>query len=292
MKITEYGQKKTLLDSDLLLVDGPEGTSSITAENLASELKKRNEIKNTDQLFDWLDTLGLGIQIRNNLYRGKNLGSSLTKEQAKNIVNGSFKDMFIGDYWLIDGIQYIIANFNYWTGVNRHIVLFTTRIGVAPFDDSGSLSKGYLGSSLYTSGHNGANDVILKAFHDSDILSHYDVISASFDNTNGITGVYGGQFKILLPNQIMMTGTSITAPPLTTSINNYEVVDYDQLRVCAMVPRTTSNGGDMWLRDVATTNQAIGVLSVNGQYRLRQYTASANLGFRLVFGLTGEATAS
>ena len=35
----------------------------------------------------------------NSIYRGKNLGSSLTAEQSAAISNGTFTDIYIGDYW-------------------------------------------------------------------------------------------------------------------------------------------------------------------------------------------------
>ncbi len=37
----------------------------------------------------------------NSIYRGKNLGSSVTAEQSAATSNGTFTDIYPGDYWLI-----------------------------------------------------------------------------------------------------------------------------------------------------------------------------------------------
>ena len=39
---------------------------------------------------------------RNSIYRGKNLGTSVTAEQWDSIESGAFDNMFIGDYWTIN----------------------------------------------------------------------------------------------------------------------------------------------------------------------------------------------
>lgn len=50
----------------------------------------------------------------NAIYRGKYLGDTVTAEQAAAIADGSFEDLFIGDYWTMGGVNYRIADFDYW----------------------------------------------------------------------------------------------------------------------------------------------------------------------------------
>ena len=50
----------------------------------------------------------------NSIFRGKYLGDSVTAAQYAAIENGSFTDMYIGDYWTINGRQYRIAHFDYY----------------------------------------------------------------------------------------------------------------------------------------------------------------------------------
>ena len=61
--------------------------------------------------------------LRNNIYRGKCLGETPTDEQYAAIAAGTFDDMFIGDYWLKDGVYYRILDINYY----RHLLYWIGR---------------------------------------------------------------------------------------------------------------------------------------------------------------------
>ena len=50
----------------------------------------------------------------NSIYRGKYLGERVTDEQYSYISDGTFKDLFIGDYWTINGVNWRIAGFDYY----------------------------------------------------------------------------------------------------------------------------------------------------------------------------------
>ena len=40
-----------------------------------------------------------------NVFRGKNLGEFITDEQLAAIRDGSFDDLYVGDYWEINGLR-------------------------------------------------------------------------------------------------------------------------------------------------------------------------------------------
>lgn len=48
----------------------------------------------------------------NSIFRGKNLGTSYTSAMSKAIQNGTFDDLYVGDYLTINGTVYRIAGFN------------------------------------------------------------------------------------------------------------------------------------------------------------------------------------
>ena len=50
----------------------------------------------------------------NAIYRGKNLGSSVSSAQWTAIADGTFTDMYIGDYWNINSRNYRIVAFDYY----------------------------------------------------------------------------------------------------------------------------------------------------------------------------------
>ena len=65
-------------------------------------------------------------QFHNSIYRGKNIGTALTTAQANAITAGTFDDMFIGDYWMINGRKYTICDFDYYYGAGaqkHHVVV-------------------------------------------------------------------------------------------------------------------------------------------------------------------------
>jgi hypothetical protein len=72
-----------------------------------------NEIFNKDK-----EPAGAGFH--NSIYRGKWLGEYPTEKQLEAIENGTFKDLFIGDYWSGNsGINYRIAAFDYYYGIGE-----------------------------------------------------------------------------------------------------------------------------------------------------------------------------
>ena len=48
------------------------------------------------------------------IYRGKNLGTSFTTEQSQAVQNGTFTDMYVGDYWVINGKTRRIGDIDYF----------------------------------------------------------------------------------------------------------------------------------------------------------------------------------
>lgn len=86
-----------------------------------------------------------------NVFRGKNLGEFITDEQLAAIRDGSFADLYVGDYWEKDGVRYRIADINYWKGVGYqesvqkpHILIVPdTILGSGQMHTSNSTSGGY-----------------------------------------------------------------------------------------------------------------------------------------------------
>lgn len=53
---------------------------------------------------------GFSPEMHRNIFRGKSLGESITAEQLEVIRDGSFRDLYVGDYWEINGTKYRIAD--------------------------------------------------------------------------------------------------------------------------------------------------------------------------------------
>lgn len=102
--LTAYGRAKA---------NGYNGTEAEWLESL----KAAGEWTTLNNRTKFLTEVGDQGSFRNSIFRGKKLGDGApTAAQYAAIANGSFADMYLGDYWTIDGIKWRIAGFNYYWG--------------------------------------------------------------------------------------------------------------------------------------------------------------------------------
>lgn len=195
----------------------------------------------------------------NSVYRGKYLGTSVTDTQWTAIGNGTFEDLYIGDYWTIGGINYRIAAFDYYyrTGDTscdtHHVVLVPDVIMYAHVMNDTNITDGaYVGSKMYTEGLTQAKTTITNAFGSAHILNHrqllcnatangYESGHAWYDSTVELMteqNVYGCK---IFGNQINGTGW----------VYNY-TIDKSQYPLFTFRPDMISNRQWFWLRDVAS----------------------------------------
>lgn len=65
-------------------------------------------------------------EVHKRYFRGKNLGDVITIEQREAISSGTFKELWLGDYWEWDGIKWRIWDFDYWRTTSarpHHLVI-------------------------------------------------------------------------------------------------------------------------------------------------------------------------
>ena len=193
-----------------------------------------------------------------NVYRGKYLGSSVTAAQKAAIQSGSFDDLFIGDYWVINGVTWVIADMDYFYNcgdtafTKHHLVIVPDRaLYNASMNDSNVTTGGYVGSKMYTENLNSAKATIAATFGDM-ILSHREYL------TNAVTDGHpsaGGWFDstVELMNEVMVYGTYMFAPANNgVTIPIRSTVAKQQLALFALNPRAIDNRQHIWLRDVVS----------------------------------------
>lgn len=186
MKITEYPKTKTIEKSDILLLDGEDGTRTIKAEDLSLQLDEINSDPS------WV--------AHKNIYRGKNLGTVFTEEQKAQIANNTFDDMYIGDYWVINGHNWTIADINYWniygnTALSEsfktpHLNIIPSGGGnilVSKMYDTKTTANGYNGSKVKNEIMPQSISIFKNDFGESHIITHNDFISDAITN-NKISG--------------------------------------------------------------------------------------------------------
>lgn len=321
MKITDYEKVQALAASNIFLLDGPNGTKTIAADALAkaligllsskdfiggvnlSELTQINELVSgnkllvgttdgnkaiaaEDALFAMLDGFA-PVELRRVLFRGKNLGTALTAVQKAAIKDGSFKGMFLGDYWSIGGRIWRIVDMDYWYNcgdtafTSHHLVIMPDEaLYNAQMNTTNVTTGGYVGSAMYKSNLANAKTIVNAAFQGS-VLTHREYLCNAVANGRPSGGAWFDS-SIELPNEPMMYGHPHFSPTSDGStVPSIYTISKTQLALFMVCPRFIVNRSyNQWLRDVVSSASfafvdAGGYTSCHG--------ASNSLGVRPVF---------
>lgn len=262
-KITDYSAASRFDNADVLLKDGTNGTKKILATDAASEFA------------------GMVSAINHrNVYRGKNLGTSVSLAQKAAIQSGSFDDLFIGDYWVINGVTWVIADMDYFyncgdTAFTKHHLVIVPNSSLynatmsgqtAQGGHEGSTMGGYVGSKMYTENLDSAKATIAEAFGDM-VLSHREYLTN--DVTNGYpSGCDWYDSTVDLMNEVMVYGAyAYQFTPCTmmnVNIAKRWTVAKQQLALFALNPRAINIRASYWLRDVVNENW-FSLMSIYGE---------------------------
>lgn len=230
-----------------------------------------------------------GAGLHNSLYRGKNLGTSFTAAQKAQVQAGTFEDLWIGDYWVIGGVTYRIAHFDYWlhcgdTECTKHhiVVVPDSNLYTAKMNDSNITTGGYVGSKMYTEYLAEAKTTIRNAFGTANILTHRELLTNTTSG-NRATNWSWYDSDIELMNESMVYGSPVGSKAVEDSINFNVGIDKSQLALFALDPSRITNRAYWWLRDVVlSANFAL----VNNNGYAISYYASYAYGVRPAFGIT------
>ena len=230
-----------------------------------------------------------GAGVHNGIYRGKYLGSSVTSDQWAAIKAGTFDDLYIGDYWTINGVNWRIAAFNYYlhTGdtectVNHVTIVPDTALYNAQMNTSNVVTGAYVGSAMYTSNLASAKSTINSAFGSGHILNHRNLFANAV--TNGYeTGIAWYDSTVeLMTEQNLYGGEIFTDRIQGTNWAAHHTVDKSQYPLFAMDPTKINIRADYWLRNVASST-GFALCSANGN--AADYFASDSYGVRPAFSI-------
>ena len=184
----KFGDLDTILtagDDSLLLIHDGTGVKTISTANFKKDLKEYMEGVNTILAQLTYDNAGA----HNSIYRGKNLGTTVTEEQWEAISSGTFTDLYIGDYWVIGGVNWRIAAFDYYlncgdTSFTKHhaVIVPDTCLYSAQMNTTNVTTGAYKGSAMYTANLTQAKSTINSAFGSSHVLSHRIYLSNATSN--------------------------------------------------------------------------------------------------------------
>lgn len=277
MKISEYPSVASFTSDNILLVDGNEGTKKILASDAILAMLNLHSVYNHKMIF-----------------RGKNLGTSVTQAQKQAIQNGTFEDLWLGDYWQINGVKWRIVDFDYWYGTGdaetttHHLVIMPdTNLGTAAMNGSGTTAGGYVGSTMYTTNMASAKSTVTGTFGDF-LLSHREYLINTVTSGYPSAGAWADS-SVDLPNEPMIFGSYIYTPGSTGAVtpklytNSATQLALFRARpdfICK--PEGASERISFWLRDVVNATSFVRVSSYGAP---QDTSASQSYGIRPVFAI-------
>lgn len=322
MKITDYEKVQTLDSSNMVLIDGNNGTKTILVADFIKSLiglissqdfisgvnlskltqinaltaddklligtaEGNKAIGADDALFAMLDAF-IPKEQRRMIYRGKNLGAVVTEEQKANIKNGTFKGFFLGDYWTIGGHTWRIVDFDYW--YNCGDTAFTTpHLVIMPDEplcnaqmNETNITTGGYTGSLMYTENLDQAKTLAASAFGDLILTHREYLTKAVTDGHVSAGAWFNS-TLDLPNEIMMYGCHVYA-----AMNNGTVIPTNytigktQLALFTVVPKLISNRATFWLRDVVSSAH---FAFVNGLGYAACAGASDSRGVRPVFAI-------
>lgn len=230
-------------------------------------------------------------EMHRNIYRGNSLGDTVTAAQLAAIDDGSFDDLYVGDYWTIpvtidnveQSVNWRIADMDYWIGVgagwgvsgltpiySHHLVLVPDE---PLYDVNTSRASIYTSSYLYTTGLTKARQAINNAFPNI-ILSH----PRTMVNSGASDKTYY-QIDIDTMSQIMTFGYTTYGPRLTEWTG---VSDAQQLALFRIAPQYLRTSDSFWLTDISSNNAPVMVLGNGTPFAVAE---TQNRGVRPCFAI-------
>ena len=322
MKITDYQKVQTLDESNIVLIDGNNGTKTIMVTDFIksligltssqdfisgvnlSELTQINTLSADDKLligtaagnkaigaddalFAMLDAF-IPKEQRRMIYRGKNLGAVVTEEQKTNIQNGTFKGFFLGDYWTIGSYTWRIVDFDYWYNcgdtafTTPHLVIMPDKPLYNAQMNETNITTGGYTGSLMYTENLAQAKTLAASAFGDLILTHREYLTNDVTDGHASEGAWFDS-TLDLPNEIMMYGCHVYA-----AMNNGKVIPTNytigktQLALFTVVPKLISNRATFWLRDVVSSANFANVYSHGGA---TCSNASYSIGVRPVFAI-------
>ena len=286
----DFTEAAAAVGSDILLIHDGNGVKKIQAGNLDESLK---------------NIFAANSGLHNGIYRGKNLGDHVTDEQWAEITAGTFKGMYIGDYWIINDYHWRIAAFDYWLGfgdtecTTHHIVIVPDEnLCVADgstthyMNTSNITTGGYVGSGFYSGTNADSSSNTAKAtcqnkaksaFGNAHILSHREHLTNAVTSGKASAGAWYDS-DVELMNEIMVYGCPVFTPTSdgSTVPANYTIGN-GQLPLFALDHKHICNRAYWWLRDVVSASSFASVY--HSGYAGYSGASSAWVGVRPAFAI-------
>ena len=258
-------------------------------------LKEFKSKLNAQNVFEsWPD----GAEAHNAMWGGRDITAAFNNGTVSaNIANGTFKDIFPGDYitksvtisgkaytvnWMITDCDYWINKGDQSNGMTAHHVAIVPQVPIfnANMNATNTTEGGYAGSEMYRKIIPACAKGIVHAFGSSHILEFRDGISNSADISHVSSGIpqfvgtpgWWGEWVSVQCN--LMSEKMVYGAPICSAGAMDNTMALRQMSAFRLSEKLISyNRGGWWLRDVASSST---FAYFNGGAGARAYVAGAS----------------
>ena len=243
-----------------------------------------------NRLIDWmkskltLESLSTNsIAFHNSYPRCKYLGTTITDAQNTAIKNRTYDDLFIGDYWTINGINWRIVAIDYYYNVGdtnfdkgNVIVMPDTVLYNAQMNTTNTTAGAYAGSLMRTQNLNSARTIAQNAFG-SHLANHRILLANSVDGSGPNGWSWYDSDGVELPNEVQIYGTRVWG----SALKGFDVATQkQQFPLLALAPQFVNTRLDYWLQDVSSGSVSGAFAGVHGYGYADSSGASDSFGVR------------
>ena len=271
-----YTEKTTPADNDSLMIK--DTSASVNKRTLFSGvwtwIKNKMDSENLIPIY-------ANAGSHNSIFRGKNLGTSFTSEMSSAIQNGTFDDLFVGDYMTINGTVYRVAGFNLikncgdtnFTENNMCLVPDNTLYN-ASMNSMNTTEGAYTNSEMRTTNLAQATTKITTDFGSSHVISYRDILANATSNGQSSGWAYT-DCKVELMSEVMVYGTKVWGD------SGYELGCLnEQFPLFRLNPESIHRRFNYWLRSVRSST-LFAIVAYDGT--AGHYNASGSFGVRPFF---------
>ena len=253
--------------------------------NISHFTQTVNGVSTTYDIHD-ADAVHLGassIPFHNSYPRCKYLGTSITDAQNTAIKNRTYDDLFIGDYWTINGINWRIVAIDYYYNVGdtnfdkgNIIVMPDTVLYNAQMNTTDTTAGAYAGSLMRTQNLSSARTIAQNAFG-SHLANHRIVLANSVDTSGPNNWDWYDSDGVELPNEVQIYGIRAWG----SALKGFDVATQkQQFPLLALAPQFVNTRQGYWLQDVSSNSVSSSFACVNYRGSADYLNASRSYGVR------------
>lgn len=185
---------------------------------------------------------------------GKYLGDTYTDTQKQAIANGTFEGLNIGDYWTINGVNYRIADFDYYynvgdTAFTKHHIIVVPDISLynARMNDSSSSAVCYTQTEMYITNLDNARTAFDSAFGNSFIPTHRGLYSNAITSSKPSSYEWRNM-RIELMNEVQLLGHDVVS---AVTADGFDIgTQKTQFRLFSLDPTKINIRQNYWLTNI------------------------------------------